>query len=44
MVCLLGFLCSQMVEIMKGDSVCSNSAYDSPVKTFLRSIKGKLKE
>ena len=44
MVCLLGFLCSQMVEMMKGDSVCSNKAYDFPVRTFLRSIKGKLKE
>lgn len=33
MVCLLGFLCSQMVEMMKGDSA-GNKAYDFPVRTF----------
>ena len=31
-----------MVEMMKGDSVCSNKAYDFPVRTFLRSIKGSV--
>lgn len=35
MVCLLGYLYGQMVEMMKEFSVWYNNGFESPVKTFL---------
>lgn len=35
MMCLLEFLCGQMVEMMNEDTVWNNNELDSPVKAFL---------
>lgn len=43
-VCQLGFLYGQMVEMIKEDSVWNNNGFDIPVKIFLKSIMEKLKE
>lgn len=44
MMCLLRFLQGQMVEVMKKDSIWNNNGFYLPVKTFLKSIKDKLKQ